>query len=160
VSYRAWYRFWLPGLIIATLGLKIILGSRNLDTLDTAVESSSRISALLAKEGFAVTVDRPSEGFSWPIEASNGGCRLRFAPLAADGSTLNQVRSHVARGEGFFVVFDGRLYRDQPVFWTALFNIAPTLRNALGLKNKQMTPLALDASGDCKVESLPWDFPG
>jgi hypothetical protein len=143
-------------LLIATLGAKIVLGLRELATLDSTAEYVSLVSALLVREGFSVTFDSPSEGFVWPVDANDGRCRLRLVPLAADGSTLEQVRLHVAYDARFFVVFRGRVYQDQPVFWTALFNVAPTVLNALGLSASRIPPLAVNANGECKIENLSW----
>jgi hypothetical protein len=91
------------------------------------------------------------------IRAKAALCQLQIARLAPDGSDRDLFR-HLATGtDRAFVVFRGKVYRQQPIFWTVLDDLWYRNLRELGLSTRITSVIAIAANSSCDAERLPWD---
>ena len=86
------------------------------------------------------------------IQANTSSCRLQIAKLAPDGSDQGLIRDLFMSTNRLFFVFRGRVYTQQPIFWTQVDYLWSERLRELGLIKQIM--VATNAS--CKAEQLPW----
>jgi hypothetical protein len=90
------------------------------------------------------------------IQANTNSCRLQIAKLAPDGSDQGLIRDLFVSTDRLFFVFRGRVYTQQPIFWTQVDYLWSERLRELGLI-KQITPvIAVATNTSCKAEQLPW----
>jgi hypothetical protein len=92
------------------------------------------------------------------ILATTASCSLQVAYLEPDGSDQDRFRTTFATGKNhLFVVFRGRLYSQQPIFWTAANYLWSKRLRELGFI-KYITPvIGVAATSSCDAEKLPWN---
>jgi hypothetical protein len=90
------------------------------------------------------------------IQANKASCRLQIAKLAPDGSDQGVVRDLFAGTDRFFFVFRGRVYTQQPIFWTQVDYLWSERLRELGLIERIAPVLAIATNASCDAERLPW----
>jgi hypothetical protein len=90
------------------------------------------------------------------IRANAASCQLQIAKITPDGSDQSVVR-HLANGtDRLFFVVRGRVYTQQPTFWTQIDYLWTERLRELGLI-KQLSPvIAVATNASCNAEQLPW----
>jgi hypothetical protein len=91
------------------------------------------------------------------IQAKADSCQLQAIRLAPDGSNGDLVRHLFDFTDRFFVVFNGRMYAQQPVFWTVINNVWSVSLGQLGLASHAAPIIGVAANPSCDAERLPWD---
>ena len=91
------------------------------------------------------------------IQAVSGSCRLQIADLHPDGSNRSMIRRIFADKDHFLVVFRGRLYAQQPIFWTLINSIWSRRLYELGLTKHIAQVIAVATNASCDAKRLPWD---
>lgn len=92
------------------------------------------------------------------IRATNASCRLEIASLASNGSDQDRFRNFFVTGtKRSFIVFRGRVYRQQPTFLTALDHLWSRHLRELGLVRYPAAILAVAENSSCDAERLPWN---
>ena len=91
------------------------------------------------------------------IQAKTASCRLQIARLAPDGSDRDLFRHFATGTDRAFVVFRGKVYVQQPIFWTVLDNLWSKNLRELGLSARVTPVIAVAANSSCDAERLPWD---
>ena len=90
------------------------------------------------------------------IQANTASCRLQIAKLAPDGSDQTVVRDLFIGTDRLFFVFRGRVYAQQPIFWTQIDYLWSERLRELGFI-KQIAPvIAVATNASCNAERLPW----
>jgi hypothetical protein len=90
------------------------------------------------------------------IQAAADSCRLQIANLYPDGSNRDMVRGLFGDADHFFVVFRGRVYAQQPIFWTSISAIWSKRLYELGLTKSVPAVIAVATNTSCDVERVPW----
>ena len=91
------------------------------------------------------------------LRAKTASCTLQIVRLAPNGSNRD-LFSHLAVGtDRAFVVFRGKVYKQQPIWRTVLDDIWYRHLRELGLSNRVTTVIAITANSSCEAERLPWD---
>ena len=90
------------------------------------------------------------------IQANKASCRLQIARLSPDGSNQDFIRSLAMGTDRLFVIFRGRVYTQQPIFWTALNHLWSSFLRHFGLIGHMTAIIAVAANSSCDVERLPW----
>jgi hypothetical protein len=90
------------------------------------------------------------------IQAAAGSCRLQIANLHPDGSNRDVIRGLFGATDRFFVVFRGRVYAEQPIFWTSISAIWSKRLYELGLIKRISAVIAVATNTSCDAERVPW----
>ena len=91
------------------------------------------------------------------IKANKASCRVQIAKLAPDGSNRGAVRDLFTGADRLFFVFRGRVYTQQPIFWTQVDYLWSERLRELGLIKRIAPVLAVATNATCDAERLPWD---
>lgn len=92
------------------------------------------------------------------ILATKSSCLLRVAYLAPNGFDEDRFRTTFATAKNhLFVVFRGRVYSQQPIFWTVVNNLWSSRLRELGFIRHITPVIAVAATSSCDAEHLPWN---
>jgi hypothetical protein len=90
------------------------------------------------------------------IKGIADSCSLQIANLYSDGSNRDVVERMFGQTDHFFIVFRGRLYTQQPIFWTLIDTIWSRRLYQLGLTGHVPMAVAVAANAPCDAERLDW----
>jgi hypothetical protein len=91
------------------------------------------------------------------IRAQTASCSLKIVQLAPNGSNRDLFRSLAAGADRAFVVFRGKVYVQQPIFWTVLDDFWVRHLRELGVTTHSAPVIAVAASSSCDAERIPWN---
>jgi hypothetical protein len=115
-----------------------------------------KVIEFLVRQHFTVALsDQPIEGKPM-VRASAGPCRILVAnpnPMAWDSDVIRGIATAADR---VFVVFRGRIYKEQPTWLTVPYFLWSRLQRELGLRVQAAPLLAVIATESCGAERLPW----
>jgi hypothetical protein len=137
-------------LIVFTVGWKIEKVPEPID------EIKQNIVQFLKENGFAVRVNEQILNYMPIIEGSKNACRLSVAKLTNDASNRELIKSQFSDVDHLFVVFEGRVYQEQPVFLTVVSYLESRFLRELGLRRHITPVLAVGETSSCAAELLPW----
>jgi hypothetical protein len=138
-------------LLLLSIALKIAVPPDNQDNLtDALVEFFKR-------NHFSVQVTEQLVNYMPIITANTASCHLQIARLTADGSNRDFIRSLATGTDRVFVVFRGRAYVQQPIFWTVLNYFWSRFLRELGWTRRIETVIAVATNSSCDAETLPWE---
>jgi hypothetical protein len=95
---------------------------------------------------------------SFPVlRATSHSCTLQIVRLAPNGADRDLFR-HISLGaDRTFVVFRGKVYAQQPIWWTLLDDIWSRHLREIGLSKRVAAVFGIAARSSCQAEQLPWD---
>jgi hypothetical protein len=108
------------------------------------------------RNDFDVVVTDEIVNYTRIIRATTASCQLQIARLTPDGSNQNLVQHFFAGADRSFVVFRGKVYAQQPVFWTILTYLWTRFLREFGLIRHITPVIAVAANSACNAERLPW----
>jgi hypothetical protein len=91
------------------------------------------------------------------IRAQTASCSLKIVQLAPNGSNRDLFRSLAAGADRAFVVFRGKVYVQQPIFWTVLDDFWVRHLRELGVTTHSAPVIAVAANSSCDAERIPWN---
>lgn len=139
-----------------TLGWKVVArATRDGQVTDRSVQV--RIAEFLVGQHFSVSMLEQSEQGKPAIAASSGSCRILVIRSPALGWDRDLVRRYADAGDQIFVVFQGRIYSDQPTVKTAFDALWSRFLRELGFAKSPSPVLAVVARAACEADRLPWD---
>ena len=149
MNYSNVFKCSVAVILLLSIGWKI--SARNNDQ-DSPNDS---IIQYLERRHFNAVV---TEKYGLPIiQANSASCQLQIAVLRPDGSDRDLVRGLVTGTDRLFVVFRGRVYAKQPVFWTELNFLWSKFLRELGLARHIAPVIAVAAEPSCNADGFPWD---
>jgi hypothetical protein len=137
-------------LLPLTLALKIAIPPYNPNGLKVELVE------FFERNGFNVVVTDELVNYVPIIRATTGSCHLLVARLTPDGSNRDLIRSLTGDSDRQFVVFQGDVYSQQPVFWTVVYYLSSRFLRELGLMQDITPVIAVGASSSCDTDRLPW----
>jgi hypothetical protein len=144
-------------LLLLPLTLAWKLAARQGDSSELYERDVQRkVAEFLVRQHFTVAASDKIEEGQPTIRASAGLCQLLVTKSPAMGWDRDLVRRYTTPGDRVFVVFDGRVYAEQPTWLTVSDFLWARLRRELGLKAQATPVLAVIASANCDAERLPW----
>jgi hypothetical protein len=148
------FRWSLVVVLLTSISWKIAVSSDNADSpKDNLVD-------FLKRNHFEVSVKDQAVNYLPVVRAKTASCTLQIVRLAPNGSDRD-LFNHLAVGtDRAFVVFRGKIYKQQPVWWTVLEDIWYRHLRELGLSNRVTAVIAVTANSSCEAERLPWDEVG
>jgi hypothetical protein len=91
------------------------------------------------------------------LRAKMNSCTLQIVRLTPNGSDRDLFRHLAVGADRAFVVFRGKVYAQQPIWWTVLDDVWSRHLRELGMSNRVTAVIAIAANSSCKAERLPWD---
>lgn len=155
-SSRAFKYFVLLVLLSLTLAWKVVARATP-DEQPTDRGIQVRLAEFLVRQHFNVSILERAEEGKPAITASSGSCRILVIKSPALGWDRDLVRRYANVEDQVFVVFQGRIYSDQPTFRTALDALWSRFLRELGFRTWPSPVFAVVARKDCEADRLPWD---
>ena len=137
-----------------TLGLKLIV--RPDKSAPSATDIQQRDADFLVQQRFTVALTNQRGEGQPMLRASAGACRILVAnsnPMAWDRDVIGRNATGADRS---FVVFQGRVYKEQPTWLTVPDFLWSRLQRELGVRVHPAPLLAVIATASCNAEHLPW----
>jgi hypothetical protein len=135
-----------------TLGLKLLLHDHGQTAAPERLGEA--VAAFLAQHGFEPRVEK-SFGHVL-VYANSGKCRMLISKAEAHGWDRSSIEMKAQSMGRLNYVFDGALYEHEPYLAPVINEYWTHLRNKLGLIPNYHPVLAVAASDDCAINSLPW----
>jgi hypothetical protein len=144
------FRVLLTVALVASVAWKIVAATEH------PTDWRNRLVEFFERNHFNVVVTEEFVTDVPIIQANTSSCRLQIAKIAPDGSDQSVVQ-HLAIGtDRLFFVVRGRVYTQQPTFWTQIDYLWTERLQELGL-TKQLSPvIAVATNASCNAEQLPW----
>ena len=137
-------------LLLLSLAWKIAVPRDSQNTLENDLVE------FLERNHFNVVVTQRMVDYMPLIQANTASCHLQIARLTPDGSNRDLIQNLTIGADRIFVVFHGRVYKQQPILFTVLSYFWSRFLRELGLA-KHITPIiAVAANSSCEAEQLPW----
>src|SRR5262249_21269365 len=106
---------------------------------------------------FSVSISERAEDGKPAVTANSGSCRILAIKSPAVGWDRDMIRRYADRDDQVFVVFQGRIYANQPTFRTVFDTLWSRLLRELGVKKWPSPVFAIVARSGCDADRLPWD---
>jgi hypothetical protein len=155
-SSRALKYIVLLVLLALSLGWKVLARAIP-DERPTDRSAQSRLAEFLVGQHFSVSMSERAEDGKPVVTASSGSCRILLIKSPAIGWDRDLIRRYADADDQFFVVFQGRIYKDQPTFRTVLDTLWSRFLRELGFKKWPSPVFAVVARSGCEADRLPWD---
>ncbi|MBO0733244.1 MAG: hypothetical protein J2P49_02775 [Methylocapsa sp.] len=147
------------GLLVLTLLLKVLAAMTHPVPKEMIAErAKAQMAAFLARHGMQPIPANPgSNALEEPfVVALSNGCRLFVAEAGFEGWYRDFLRNLVPLGDEYFFWFQGRNYREQPIWRTRLSGYWRALLRELGFKPHFEPIFAVGASPGCDLSAMPW----
>jgi hypothetical protein len=150
VNSSSAFKLLLTAVLLVSISWKIAIASKH--------ESSPTdgLVQFLERHQFEVVLTEQLVAGMPIIEAKTASCHLKVARLAPDGSDQDLLRHLTLDTDQLFFVFAGRVYTQQPVFWTQINYLWSRRLHELGLTEHIRYAFAIIADSSCNAEQLPW----
>jgi hypothetical protein len=117
----------------------------------------NKVEQFLVRNHFSVVGSREVVFGLQLVEAAAGGCRMSIALSASRGWHRDLIRGLTTPADRTFVVFGGKIYREQPMWLTVSDFLWSKFLGELGLKTYPAPVINVIASPICDAERLPWN---
>jgi hypothetical protein len=155
-SSRALKYLALLALLSLSLGWKVAARATSEEQpSDRTIQG--RVADFLVRQHFSVSLLETSERGKPSIAAQSGGCRILVIRSPAIGWDRDLVRRYAEEGDQIFVVFQGRIYADQPTFRTVFDALWSRFLRELGVRVWPSPVFAILARPSCEADRLPWE---
>jgi hypothetical protein len=155
-SSRALKWFILLVFLSLTLGWKVLArATREQQPTDRNIQV--QVAEFLARQHFTISMLEQAEQGRPVVTASSGSCRILVIKSPALGWDRDLIRRYANAGDQVFVVFQGRIYSDQPTFRTVFDTLWSRFLRELGVTAWPSPVFAVVARPECGADRLPWD---
>ena len=155
VRFSPAFKWILILLLPITLAWKLAVRTAQPEA-DAEKEVQLGIARFLVRQHFQVVLsEQVSEGRP-SVQATAGLCRMLIIKSPAVGWDRDLIRRNATPSDRVFVVFDGRVYAEQPTWLTATDFLWARFRRELGFRVQPSPVLGVVANGPCDAEALPW----
>jgi hypothetical protein len=156
VNYSFGFRLVVGILIPLTIGWKILVPSH------VEREMNGTLISFLTRNNFEIIAhDDLVDDDSWAtevplIQARRRQCDIWIARLNSDGTNRQLIASHFSNVPLQFVVYQGEIYKEQPVYRTSTAFVLSRVLGQIGLIMKAAPSIVVYSSAYCDAENLPW----
>ncbi len=146
-------RVLLAIIVVASLSLKV--ASSGAASPTEPVHLEHQLAAFLEREGFRAA-DNQQDGdlHLIAVKAVRGECRLLLAVVSPQGWHQALLTQIAAPGDNVSFVFDGSVYKAQPIWRTAAHDYLGRILKYAGLNSPPV--LGVISSPACDLAKLPW----
>jgi len=146
-------KLFLAGAFVATLGLKLLFYDRGTAAAGEQ-DLGEAVTGFLVEAGFEPHVEnRFGRVF---IYADAGKCRMLISETTPQGWDRSSNEIWAKPVGRLSYIFDGAVHAHEPFLAPMADRWWTRLRVKLGLSRNYHPVLAVAASGECAVDSLPW----
>ena len=156
MNYSFGFRLVVGILIPLTIGWKIVVPSH------VESEMNGTLISFLTRNKFEIIahddlVDDDILTTEVPlIQARRRQCDIWIARLNSDGTNRQLIASHFSSVQLQFVVYQGAIYKEQPVYRTSTAFVLSRVLGQVGLIMKPAPSIVVYPSAYCDAENLPW----
>jgi hypothetical protein len=143
----------LAAALVLTLALKLLFYHRETADADHEVLGEA-VAGFLLKIGFDSHVEKKFGNVF--IDANSGKCRMLITEATPQGWDHNRNEIWAKPIGQLSYIFDGSVHVHEPFLAPMLDRWWMRLRVKLGLSPNYHPVLAVAASDDCAIDSLPW----
>jgi hypothetical protein len=144
------FRWSLVIVLLASISWKVAISSDNEDSTKNSLVDFFQGNHFELSATDQTVHDLPV------LRAKMGSCTLQIVRLAPNGSDQDLFRHLAVGADRAFVVFRGKVYTQQPIWWTALDDIWSRHLRELGISKHVTSVIAIAANSSCEAERLPW----
>jgi hypothetical protein len=155
-SSRALKYLALLVLLSLSLGWKVVARATS-EERPTDRTIQGRVADFLIRQHFSVSILESSEQGRPSIAARSGACRILIIRSPAIGWDRDLIRRYAEAGDQLFVVFQGRIYADQPTLRTVFDALWSRFVKELGVRASPSPIFAIVAKPSCEADRLPWE---
>lgn len=142
-------------LILLTVGWKMAVPTEGATDLNEDLIALFKVNNFSILQADQVTQDGGAADVPI-IQVKSDSCAFRVAALSFDGSNRQFVERRLAGAGRRFVVFQGKVYPEQPIFLTVTNYLWSRFLTRLGLGRRIAPPIAIASDASCNAELLPW----
>ena len=156
MNYSFGFRLVVGILIPLTIGWKIVVPSH------VESEMNGTLISFLTRNKFEIIahddlVDNDILTTEVPlIQARRGQCDIWIARLNSDGTNRQLIASHFSNIPLQFVVYQGAIYKEQPVYRTSIAFVLSRVLGQVGLIMEAAPSIVVYSNAYCDAENLPW----
>jgi hypothetical protein len=143
-------------LIALTLGLKWVWWvGRQVEPSEK--DTQLRVADFLVRQHFSVSLSQEAREGTPTIRATTPVCRMLVVDSPVIGWDRDVVRRAATAADRVFVVFQGRVYPEQPTWRIAFDFLRARLLRGMGVRVDTAPLLTVIATTSCDAERLPWN---
>ena len=116
-----------------------------------------QVANFLVRQHFSVSKLEAAEQGKPSVAATSGACRIIVIRSPALGWDRDLIRRYAEADDRVFVVFQGRIYLDQPTFRTVFDALWSRFLRELGVRAWPSPVFAILAKPICEADRLPWE---
>jgi hypothetical protein len=146
----------LLALLSLSLGWKVVARATS-EERPTDRYIQGRVADFLVRQHFSVSMLETSEQGKPSVVAHSGACRILVIRSPAIGWDRDLIRRYAEAGDQVFVVFQGRIYADQPTLRTVFDTLWTRFLRELGVRAWPSPIFAILAKPGCEADRLPWE---
>jgi len=146
-------KHFLAAAFVLTLGLKLLLYHGEAPPAEPEALGEA-VSSFLIQHGFASRFEKKYDQVL--IYANAGKCRMVISEAAPQGWNRSSIEMWAKPVGRLSYVFDGSVHQSEPFLAPLLDEYWTRVRFKVGLSPSRHPVLAVAASDDCVVDSLPW----
>jgi hypothetical protein len=145
-------------LLSLTLGWKLVANTylRSPESQPDEQLAERKVAQFLARNHFNVVGAEQVVFGLQLVSATAGSCRVRVALSSSRGWHRDLLSQLPAQDDRTFVVFGGKIYREQPMWLTVPDFLWSKLLGRLGLNANPTPVINVIESPLCDAEKLPW----
>jgi len=158
VSFSPALRWFVAFLLVLTVGLK--WATSNVGPTITAQAEGQfgerGVSQFLVRNQFRITESREVVFGMQLLVAEAPFCQLKVVLSSSRGWHRDLIQNLTKGSANSFVVFGGKIYREQPIWLTVSDFLWARALNGLGFKANFMPVITVIEKQNCGAENLPW----
>ena len=151
MSSSSAFKWILTAVLLLSIAWKVSVPS------DDQNDWTDRVVKFFERNHFDVVVTKQMVDYVPIVQASTASCRLQIARIAPDGVDQDLVRHLTMGTDRLFIIFRGRMYTEQPIFWIRISYLWLARLRELRLTKHIPPVIAVIANSSCDVERLPWN---
>lgn len=122
----------------------------------SAYELTNEMVGFLSQHGYSVTQRTIIAGMP-VIHAESDSCKIVMVEISPEGWSRDIFAETVKSMDRKFVVFDGRVYPDQPTWLTVTSDRWSAYLRRLGIPKASPPVIGVAETSGCDAERLPWN---
>jgi hypothetical protein len=150
VSSSSAFKWILTAILLMSIAWKISIPS------DAQSDWTDSVVKFLERNHFDAVVTEQIVNYVPIVQGSTATCRLKIARIASDGVDQDLVRHLTMDTDRLFIIFRGRVYAQQPIFWIRASYLWLARLRELRLTKHLPPVIAVIANSSCDVGRLPW----
>ena len=146
----------LLAVLSLSLGWKVVARATS-EERPTDRYIQGQVADFLVRQHFSVSKLETAEQGKPSVAATSGACRILVIRSPALGWDRDLIRRYAEADDQVFVVFQGRIYPNQPTLRTVFDALWSRFLRELGVRTWPSPVFAILAKPSCEADRLPWE---